>query len=306
MAKFRFTLWKQINQIEKLIFNSARIPFSDIRLINENKLMELIKAVRDDLPIQLAEAAHLMRQREIFIAQVQFQGKALIQRACQQRYQLIKTNSILREAESELSRLRERTHNQCVKLLGTTRRKVAEARQEYEIVRSYIEYKYLARYQVMEQKYNKLKCKLSENNEYFRKQCLAELEKIRNIGSHLQQDSQLELERLHDEVLLFRQKNQFQCETLIQRLRQDSDLINKEVVTYTEQTLGELEERIKEMSRLVLAGRSEILRLQGTCSLETNHHEINSQNKSTYDLIKVNTNHGKWRIGKFWKKQGKD
>ncbi|HRD41902.1 MAG TPA: hypothetical protein PLI52_03980, partial [Prochlorococcaceae cyanobacterium AMR_MDS_5431] len=137
MAGVDLGIWQQLNQLEQLIINSPRLPFSDIRLVNEGKIINLLNTIRDNLPVELAEATQLIKQKNIFITQVQSQAKLLIQKACQERYQLIQTSSVLRETELELAKLRERTHEQCEKLLQSTRNRVLESRREYEMVTAY-------------------------------------------------------------------------------------------------------------------------------------------------------------------------
>nr|AUG32192.1 hypothetical protein PLO_186 [Paulinella longichromatophora] len=298
MAEFEFSFWKQLNQVEHLIVTSPGLPFSDIRLINKGRVVDILNAIRDNLPAQLAEAAQLIKQRDIFIAQTQFQGKILIQKACQHRYQLTKINSVLRETEFQLMKLRERTHEQCEKLLRSTRRKVIESRQEYEIVTAYIGYRYSIRYNELEERYNKLRSKLYESNFSSREQCLGELDSIRNTGSHLQRNSQIELERLHDGVLRFRQRNQLQCETLINELRRDSILINQDVTNYTEEALIELENRIQEMNRTIMRGRLKIFKLR------SNESSIMKQDIHDHDAIKDNLTKSKitkWSLSNWWR-----
>ena len=52
------------------------------------------------------------------------------------------------------------------------------------------------------------------------------------------------------------------CETLIQRSRQEAANVQDGANRYAEQTLGELEQRLKEMAQVVLAGRQELVKIQ--------------------------------------------
>ena len=81
-------------------------------------------------------------------------------------------------------------------------------------------------------------------------------------GLRLQKEAQTEAERLHQDALQFRQQTQQQCETLIQRSRQEAGNVQDGANRYAEQTLGELEQRLKEMAQVVLAGRQELVKIQ--------------------------------------------
>ena len=91
---------------------------------------------------------------------------------------------------------------------------------------------------------------------------MQELEQVRQEGLRVQKEAQAESERLHQEALQYRQQTQQQCESLIQRTRQEAVSVQDGANRYAEQTLGELENRLKEMAQVVLAGRQELVKIQ--------------------------------------------
>ena len=80
----------------------------------------------------------------------------------------------------------------------------------------------------------------------------------------LQQSSQAEAERIHADALQFRQQTQQQCEALISRSRQEASAIQEGANRYAEQVLGELEGRLQDRGKVVMAGRRELVKLQST------------------------------------------
>ena len=64
----------------------------------------------------------------------------------------------------------------------------------------------------------------------------------------------------------FRQQTQQQCEALISRSRQEASAIQEGANRYAEQVLGELEGRLQDMGKVVMAGRRELVKLQSTDS----------------------------------------
>ena len=62
-------------------------------------------------------------------------------------------------------------------------------------------------------------------------------------------------------LILLLQQTQQQCESLIQRTRHDAASVQDGANRYAEQTLGELEQRLKEMAQVVLAGRQELVKI---------------------------------------------
>ena len=78
----------------------------------------------------------------------------------------------------------------------------------------------------------------------------------------LQKEGRDEAERIHNDALQFRQQTQQQCESLIQRSRQEAAGVQDGANRYAEQTLGELEVSLKEMAQVVMAGRQELSKIQ--------------------------------------------
>ena len=60
----------------------------------------------------------------------------------------------------------------------------------------------------------------------------------------------------------WQQQTQQQCEALISRTRQEAANVQDGANRYAEQTLGELEVRLKEMGQVVMAGRQELVKIQ--------------------------------------------
>lgn len=107
-----------------------------------------------------------------------------------------------------------------------------------------------------------VKRQLGEQHDRARQQSLQELEQIRVEGLRIQRDSQSEAERLQNDALQFRQQTQQQCEALVSRSRQEAAAVQDGANHYAEQVLGELETRLGELSKVVLAGRRELGRIQ--------------------------------------------
>ena len=71
MADPKITVLEQIDQLEEIVLEGSRIPFSGGRLVNEQDAVEVMDALREAIPPQIAQAVDLIRQREDFIAQAQ-------------------------------------------------------------------------------------------------------------------------------------------------------------------------------------------------------------------------------------------
>lgn len=262
MAEATITALDQLDQLEEIVLEGSRIPFSGGRLVNEQDAIEVMDALRDCLPKQLEQAVELIRQREEFISQAKHQAEEILTTARREREQLIGAVSIRQEAERQVAELREQTRLQCEQVLSQTRQQAAQAEQEHQGRLAQLDQHFAQRRQQLEQEAGERNRQLVEQHERARQQAMAEIDQIRQEGLRLQRESQAEAERLHNDALQFRQQTQQQCDALVARSRQEAATISDGANHYAEQVLGELEARLKEMSQVVLGGRHELVRLQ--------------------------------------------
>ena len=67
MNDVRFSVLDQLDQLEEVVLEGSRLPFTGGRLVNETDAVELLDAVRDELPKELERAAKLLDRRDEFI-----------------------------------------------------------------------------------------------------------------------------------------------------------------------------------------------------------------------------------------------
>jgi len=286
MSETRITVLDQLDQLEEIVLDGSRIPFSGGRLVNEQDAIEAMDALREALPLQISQADELLRQREGFIEKAKQQAEEIVAQARREREQLIATSSVRQEAERQAADVREQSRLQAEQLQAQARAQAAQAEQEHQGRMAQMDQAFAARRQQLEQEAQQRRTQLEaeavdrsrqlmEQHERVRQQALQELEAIRQESLRVQRDSQAEAERLHQEAIQFRQQTQQQCDVLVARTRQDAGAIQDGANRYAEQVLGELENRLQDLSQIVLGGRRELMRLQGKDTPSTSaasHH----------------------------------
>lgn len=274
MSETRITVLDQLDQLEEIVLDGSRIPFSGGRLVNEQDAIEAMDALRDSLPVQISQADELLRQREGFIEKARHQAEEIVAQARREREQLIQSSAIRQEAERQGAEVREQARLQVEQLQAQARAQATQAEQDHHLRMAQMEQAFAGRRQQLEQEAQNRRTQLEaeaversrqlmEQHERVRQQALQELEAIRLEGVRVQRDSQAEAERLHNEAVQFRQQTQQQCDALVARTRQEATAIQDGANRYAEQVLGELETRLKDLSQIVLGGRRELMRLQG-------------------------------------------
>ena len=78
MTQARFEVLEQLDQLEEIVLEGTRVPFSGGRLVNEQDAVELLDAVRQALPKEVERAVELLRQREAFLYQAHKQAEEII------------------------------------------------------------------------------------------------------------------------------------------------------------------------------------------------------------------------------------
>ena len=274
MSETRITVLDQLDQLEEIVLDGSRIPFSGGRLVNEQDAIEAMDALREALPLQISQADELLRQREGFIEKAKQQAEEILVQARREREQLIATSSVRQEAERQAADIREQSRLHGEQLQAQARAQAAQAEQEHQGRIAQMDQAFAAHRQQLEQEAQQRRTQLEaeavdrsrqliEQHERVRQQALQELEAIRQESLRVQRDSQAESERLHQEAIQFRQQTQQQCDVLVARTRQDAGAIQDGANRYAEQVLGELETRLQDLSQIVLGGRRELVRLQG-------------------------------------------
>jgi hypothetical protein len=273
MAEVRLTVLDQLDQLEEIVLDGSRIPFSGGRLVNEQDAIELMDALRDALPSQITQADELMRQRDGFIEKARQQAEEVLAHARREREQLISSSSIRQEAERHATEMRDQARQQCEQVVLQARQQAAQIEQEQQTRFAQMEQQFAQRRQELEEEAQTRRQQIEqeaadrtrqllEQHERNRQKAAQELEALRQEGLRIRRESQAEAERLHGDALQFRQQTQQQCEALIVRTRQEAASVQEGANRYAEQVLGELEGRLKELTQVVNGGRQELVRLQ--------------------------------------------
>ena len=121
MSDARFTVLDQLDQLEEIVLEGSRLPFTGGRLVNEGDAVEVVDAIREALPKEVERAGQLLNRRDEFINTARQQAEEIVQQAQRQREQLVNNAAIRQEAERQVNELREQTLQQCEQVLQNTR-----------------------------------------------------------------------------------------------------------------------------------------------------------------------------------------
>lgn len=95
-----------------MILNSPKVPLTNKIIIDEDRLIDLIDHIRQDLPSEFRHAQELVGQRDAFLAEAQREADNVRVTAERDRMRAVSETEIYRQAQLEGDRLIREAHIQ--------------------------------------------------------------------------------------------------------------------------------------------------------------------------------------------------
>ena len=233
-----------LEQLEELLVEGSRLPFSSVRMVNEDEAIELIDALRASLPAEFSRSDQLLHKADAIVNEARQQADALLEQARGERQQLLQSSSIRAEAERRAQELIDQARQQAERSLEQSRQAMATRENQAQQQLRELEQQSIARREQLEQAHRAQQQKLEQDLVQQRQQ--------------IQEDG----ERLWAELRQCRQQTKAHCEQLLCRSRDEATTLQQGADRYAERVLGELEQRMQEINQTVVAGRRELIRLR--------------------------------------------
>ena len=64
MEEVRLSILDQLDHLEEVFLDGARIPFSGNRLVNEQEAIDILDAIREGFPTEISKAVELIKMSE--------------------------------------------------------------------------------------------------------------------------------------------------------------------------------------------------------------------------------------------------
>ncbi|MBI1802033.1 MAG: ATPase [Chloroflexi bacterium] len=97
-----------IDRLEKLVQDSAKIPLANLRLVDEEAVLQAIDQLRTAIPEEIRVARQIQQQRERVLAQGKEEANRVVEIARQQAAEMVDTHEVLRAAEVRAQTIVER------------------------------------------------------------------------------------------------------------------------------------------------------------------------------------------------------
>jgi vacuolar-type H+-ATPase subunit H len=95
------TIDEILDEMENLLLESARVPFTNKRLVEEEALGQLMDELRENLPGELMEANRVLTERKQILEQAQKDAQNIVEQAKTYIHKLTDENTITRQAQEQ-------------------------------------------------------------------------------------------------------------------------------------------------------------------------------------------------------------
>lgn len=92
-----------LDELENLLVDASRVPFTNKRIIEEDDLARVIDALREALPSDVAEAKHIISERKRILDEAQKEGQNIVDQAKNYVMKLTDENIITQQAQESAS-----------------------------------------------------------------------------------------------------------------------------------------------------------------------------------------------------------
>jgi vacuolar-type H+-ATPase subunit H len=90
-----------LEEMETLLLNASRVPFTNRRVIEEDDLLRLIDALHESLPLELMEAGRIVTERQRILDEAQKSAQEIVEQAKGYIIKLTDENVITKQAQEQ-------------------------------------------------------------------------------------------------------------------------------------------------------------------------------------------------------------
>ena len=96
-----------VDRVEEIIKESRQVPFSQLRLVDEDRVWPLIDQMRISIPEEVRRAERIIREKERTIAQAHEEAERIIELARSEAAEVTANHSIAQAAEARADSIRK-------------------------------------------------------------------------------------------------------------------------------------------------------------------------------------------------------
>jgi cell division septum initiation protein DivIVA len=107
-----------VDRMEEIIKESRRVPFGNLRLLDERRIWPLLDQMRISVPDEMRRAERIIREKERQKAQATEEAERIVELARQEAVQLAADHNIARKADREAAAIREQARQDALQIVA--------------------------------------------------------------------------------------------------------------------------------------------------------------------------------------------
>src|SRR5512133_4185293 len=101
-----------IDRIEELIDNGRNVPFSNGRIVDADKIYEIIDEIRAQFPDELKQARWIVKERQEMLEEAEKEANRILEDARDRAQALANEQEVVRLAEAQAADILDKAHTQ--------------------------------------------------------------------------------------------------------------------------------------------------------------------------------------------------
>ncbi len=174
----------QLEQLEEIILESNRLPFTGSLLVNEQEAIDTITSIRENIPSEIIKASKIIEKETEHIENARNQAKVLLDQAYNEKQQLLDSHQIKKDAEELAILLHEKATNQTKDMLSKAKIEFAHIEQQHINRITDLEDEFAKKKQQLQQEALEYHQKLQGESAIMQEECDSLLINVRRDAAH--------------------------------------------------------------------------------------------------------------------------
>ncbi len=292
----------QLEELEEVLLEGTRIPFTGCRIVEENESAEIIENIRELIPTDIIKAKQILSNRDSFIKTYRQKAEQIIQKANLQREEIVNTQTINNQISNKIEEEESKARIKCDQLINEAHVKAMRIEKEMDSKIYQLEMHYKKRlesYNNEEQnirnkqiQYAKeIDIKVKQSHDIKVAKLNEQLEQIKEEGRQLRIAATTDAQRIRQEAIDMKITTKQKCDSLINKAKTEAHKLKVDSNKYVDETLKELETKILKINNIVVGGRNELSKIT-PIDKNQSYTRVNSlHNKITIKRAREKVNH---------------
>ncbi len=123
------SLARELEQLETLLADGAKIPLTELIIVDREQLLNLLNLIKTKLPMALARAQDILNNEREIIQSAESYARNLIQSAEEHATKILSKSALVQEAELEASKIMFRVHKECEQIRQKNQAEMEQLRE---------------------------------------------------------------------------------------------------------------------------------------------------------------------------------